>query len=150
MNVGEHFMKLHQKSKPAKPMSPAGKECEPTVVGPSAKAYREVETFRKDDKSGSPPPGLGNDVKVRAGYKEEMGGKEIDAVTRFNAEPPGGDTPKSKEENEKVTSFRNVDEKCGMGNIIVICPMCESEVHGMDDGDLSHNLGRHLREAHKI
>ena len=172
LNLREHFMKLHKMSKPRKPMdqmAPVDKECEPGPVGPSAKVYREVETFGNADKSGSSPSGSVKEVEEVTRFKGEVSGgekeieevtrfkgevsggeKEIDAVTRFSAEPSGGHSPKSKVEIENVTSFRTLNAKCGMGNEMVICPLCNSEIRGVNDDELSNNLGRHLVEAHKI
>jgi phage terminase large subunit-like protein len=189
LNLREHFLKLHKMSKPGKPMdrmAPGDKECEPGPVGPSAKVYREVETFGKADKSGSSPSGIVKEVEEVTRFKGEISGgekeidevtrfkgeisggekeidevtrfkgeissgeKKIDEVTRFSSEPSGGHSPKSKAEIENVTSFRTLNAKCGTGNEMVICPLCDSEIRGMNDDELSNNLGRHLTEAHKI
>ena len=155
LNLRDHFLKLHKMSKPGKPMdrmAPGDKECEPGPVGPSAKVYREVETFGNADKSGTSPSGLVKEVKEVTRFKGEVSGgeKKIDEVTRFSAEPSGGHSPKSKEEIENVASFRTLNAKCGMGDKMVICPLCDSEIRGVNDDELSNNLGRHLVEAHKI
>jgi hypothetical protein len=98
------------------------------------------------------PSGGEKEIEEATSWKGEASGgeKEIDKVTRFNREPSGGGSRKSMKENEQVTSFRNVNCKCGMGPEMVICPACNSEVHGKDEGDLSNNLGRHLSEAHQM
>ncbi len=181
MSLSEHFLKLHKMSKPAKPMASGDKECEPGPVGPSAKVYREVETFANADKTGSSASGSVKEVEEVTRFKGEVlkgekeieavtslkgevlkGEKEIEAVTSFKGDVPGGEkmiddvtrfkgqVSGAEKEIEAVTSFRTLNAKCGMGNEMVMCPMCESEIRGMNDDELSNNLGRHLKEAHKI
>ncbi len=162
-------------------MASGGKECEPGPVGPSAKVYREVESFENADKTGSLSSGSVKEVdevtrfqgQVSGGKKEidevtrfqgqvSGGEKKIDEVTRFQGQVSGGEkkidevtrfqgqVSGGEKKIEEVTSFRTVNAKCGMGNEMVICPMCDSEIRGMDGEELSNNLGRHLKEAHNI
>jgi hypothetical protein len=129
----------------------------------SEREIDEVATFKKPQTGGEElvdevarfnkqPTGEQMVIDEVATFKKpQTGGEElVDEVARFNKEPSGGGSRRSKIENEEVASFRKVNCSCGKGNEMVSCPACNSEIHGMDEMDLSNNLGRHLSEAHKI
>jgi hypothetical protein len=146
-NLEMHFSKSHQLMKTTKPSGTCAPQCAPGPVGPSPKEYREVESFGPSDKTGSSYVGGEKEIDEVTRFQGETKGgeKEIDEVTRFNDEPMGG-----KKEIEEVTSFRKQNCKCGTGNEMVTCPMCNSEIHGEDEGDLSNNLAKHLSMAHQV
>ena len=93
MKLEMHFEKSHQltKSPQSKTGETCGPQCEPGPLGPSPKAYREVETFGPADKTGK-----------SAHTTDE---KEIDEVSRWNKEAPQGDTPEAQKDIDAVTRF---------------------------------------------